>query len=312
MASAPSGTSSPAAAAGHAVVVVSALSFACNNAFAVLAYDGGATPLSLLAVRMLFALAALTLLMKVLGVDVALPRRERRAALGLGVLTGGVSFCLMTAFDLIAVGLAVLIFYLNPVLTGLGAWITGRERLTPGLVAGMAACFGGLALALELRGGSGDLAGMALAAAAAVFMAALLLLSARVLRDHDPRVVTIHMHVSATSLAVLACLAAGEFSLPETARGWTGMIAVPVFYTIAIAAFFAGIARIGPLRTSLAMNLEPIASIAAGFALLGQVLTPRQLAGAAVVVAAVTAVKWLDGRSLRRRPGPAPQRRIQR
>ena len=41
------------------------------------------------------------------------------------------------------------------------------------------------------------------------------------------------------------------------------------------------------------MNLEPIASIALGFILLGQVLSPQQLLGAAVVIGAVTAVKWL-------------------
>jgi len=36
-----------------------------------------------------------------------------------------------------------------------------------------------------------------------------------------------------------------------------------------------------------------VASIALGFVLLGQVLTPRQLLGAAIVIGAVTAIKWL-------------------
>ena len=44
------------------------------------------------------------------------------------------------------------------------------------------------------------------------------------------------------------------------------------------------------------MNLEPIASIALGFILLGQALSERQLLGAAIVIMAVTAVKWLSGK----------------
>ncbi len=70
----------------------------------------------------------------------------------------------------------------------------------------------------------------------------------------------------------------------------------PCSYTIAVATFFAGIAWVGGVRASLVMNLEPIASIALGFILLGQSLSERQLLGAAIVIMAVTAVKWLSGK----------------
>ena len=39
------------------------------------------------------------------------------------------------------------------------------------------------------------------------------------------------------------------------------------------------------------MNLEPVFTIAAGFLILGQVLTPVQLLGAALVIGAVLAVR---------------------
>lgn len=48
------------------------------------------------------------------------------------------------------------------------------------------------------------------------------------------------------------------------------------------------------MRSSLVMNLEPVASILFGFLLLGQILTPIQLSGAAIVIAAVVAVKLDD------------------
>ncbi len=40
------------------------------------------------------------------------------------------------------------------------------------------------------------------------------------------------------------------------------------------------------------MNIEPILTITLGFIVLGQVLTPLQLAGAALVFGAIFALKW--------------------
>ena len=40
------------------------------------------------------------------------------------------------------------------------------------------------------------------------------------------------------------------------------------------------------------MNVEPISTITLAFFVLGQVLTPLQLAGAALVIGAIFALKW--------------------
>lgn len=285
----------PSPVTGYIIVIIAALAFAANNAFAVLSYHGGATPLTLITVRMVFTLFALTLLMKISGIAIALAKRERNAALGLGILNAAMAFCLMSAFDHIDVGLAILVFYLYPVFTGLGAWLTRQETLNRGIVIGLVGSFTGLALALRVTGETGNLLGIALAGAAALLMTGVILLSARVLQTDNVRTVTLHMHISGASLFVILSAATGEFSLPQTTMGWVGFTAVPLVYTVAVAAFFAGIAWVGGVRASLVMNLEPIASIVLGFILLGQVLSPRQLLGAAIVIAAVTAVKWMGG-----------------
>ena len=281
---------------GYLIVVIAALAFAGNNVFAVLSYEGGTTPLTLITIRMALALIALTILMLVTGRSILLARRERNAALALGVLQAVMSYCLMAAFDHIAVGLAVLIFYLYPVLTALGAWLMRQETLNRGIFIGLIGSFGGLALALGDTGATVSIFGMALAAAAALFMTCVILLSAKILQTDNSRAVTVHMHISGALIFVVISLIAGDFSLPQTDRGWIGLIAVPLFYTIAVATFFAGIAWVGGVRASLVMNLEPIASIALGFILLGQALSERQLLGAAIVIMAVTAVKWLSGK----------------
>ena len=285
----------PSLFVGYIIVVIAALGFAANNAFAVLSYEGGTTPLTLITIRMVLALIALTILMNISGRPILLARPERNTALGLGLLNAAMAYCLMAAFDHIAVGLAILIFYLYPVLTALGAWLMRQETLNRGIVAGLIGSFAGLGLALGDTDSTASIVGMALAGAAALLMTAVILLSARILKTDNVRAVTVHMHISGAACFVAISLFAGDFSLPQTDSGWVGLVAVPVFYTIAVTTFFAGIAFIGGVRTSLVMNLEPVASIALGFILLGQVLSGYQLLGAAIVIAAVTAVKWLSG-----------------
>ena len=284
------------AAIGFIIVIVSALAFAGNNVFAVISYESGATPLTLITARMIFTLIALTLIMKLCGAAIPLPPRERKAALGLGLLNGTMAFCLMSAFDHVAVGLAILVFYLYPVFTGLGAWLTGQEKLNAGLIVGLGGGFIGLALALEITGQSANAIGVGLAGFASVLMAVTALLSARVLKTDNARSITLHMHVSASILFIILILIWGQIDLPTTMRGWVGFAGVPLFYTVAIVTFFAGIAHIGAVRASLVMNLEPVASIAMGLILLGQMLSPRQLLGATIVICAVTAIKWLGGK----------------
>ena len=94
---------------------------------------------------------------------------------------------------------------------------------------------------------------------------------------------------------VVADLGAYKSGKSAGAGIWAAAFAaVPVLYAIATTSFFMAIGYLGPMRSSLVMNLEPVASILFGILLLGQILTPIQLGGAAIVIAAVVAVKLDD------------------
>ena len=56
--------------------------------------------------------------------------------------------------------------------------------------------------------------------------------------------------------------------------------------------FFVGISMIGPVKTTLFSYLEPLATIAAAFMLLGQRLESTQLLGALVVIFALLYAGW--------------------
>ncbi len=281
---------------GILLVFTSALTFSLNNALAVVAYQGGSTPVTLLVVRMAFTLVVLTMLLRATGAVIRLPRRQRNGALVLGLFNGIMAICIMTAFDYIPVGLAILLLYLNPIFTGIGAWALGREKLDSRLVAGLVLCFAGLALALEFDGGQQSYLGMFLAFLAAVLLAVTLLWGSRILETDNARAVTLHMHVSATMLMGVLWLVTGDFVLPLTQSGWIGLCSVPIVYTVAILTFLSGIPRLGPIRTAMLMNLEPIATIGLGFLLLGQSLSVQQLIGAVIVISGISLVKLSGNR----------------
>ena len=69
--------------------------------------------------------------------------------------------------------------------------------------------------------------------------------------------------------------------------GWLALALIPFLYGAAMAVFFTATQIIGSVRTSLMMNFEAVSAIILGYLVLGQTLTSLQLAGAAIVIAAL-------------------------
>ena len=285
----------PSPVFGSLIVAIGALSLAGNNVFAVVSFEAGASPLTVITGRMIITLIALFLFMRSYGRQIALPRHDRKFALGLGVLNGLMAYCLLSAFDKIQVGLAILVFYFYPLLTGLYAWRTGQEQLTRGLSLGLIGGFAGLVTALELTADISNLFGLLFAAAASLLMAANALLSSRILTPQNSMSVTLHMHIASALIFVIAFIIVGDADFPQNTWGWMSYFGVPFFYMIGVTAFFYGISCIGAVRASVIMNLEPIGSIALGFIVLGQILSPSQLIGATCVIVSLIGIKVLDG-----------------
>ena len=84
---------------------------------------------------------------------------------------------------------------------------------------------------------------------------------------------------------------------PGDAGGWAAAVAVGVVGTVvAMLAFFAGLARLGPTDTSVASTLEPVVTAALGLLVLSEAVRPVQAAGAVLVLAAVVMLARARGR----------------
>ena len=278
------------ASAGFALL--SSLGFSALTIFTILAYREGANPLAAVIVRFPGAIIVLIVILLINGGSMRLPRRETVICWGLGVLLGAQSYTLYKSFELIPVGLTMIIFYVYPLIVGVVAGVTGLDRMSRALAVALVTAFAGLVLVFNVSGGDLSGAGALYAFLSAISWSAMTLLSVRVIRDCDPRAASLNMQVSAATIFIAIWLVSGGVTLPSSTFGWVSFLAMPICYAIAITTFFASVSLIGSVRASLFMNIEPISTITLGFVVLGQVLTPLQLAGAALVIGAIFALKW--------------------
>jgi drug/metabolite transporter (DMT)-like permease len=273
---------------GVILTILVAISFAVNSTLAAIAYQHGANPLSALTFRTAAAALTVLIILRVWRVPVNISGRVKLIGIGLGGFLAAYSYGVLGAIEHLPVALVVLTFYLYPMLTGFGAWITGQEPITPRQVIALLAAFAGLALALDVFGQSLSLTGIAMAAGAAVIITVMMLIMAPLVKGRDSRPISLYMLASGACVFIILDIIAGEFALPASLEGRLAFAGVGAFYSFSIIGIFVAISKIGPVRVALLMNVEPLSSVILGVAVLGQVLTPIQFLGAAIVLAAIT------------------------
>src|SRR5579871_1767016 len=269
--------------------LVAALAFGVSNVLGKVAFVDGADVLALVAFRGIVGIALLRAWLAFFPPAHAHGARQRLVAIGLGVLFAGNVSGVFGAIRVIPVPVAILAYFIYPLLTGLGAAATGLERLTWRGGAAALVAFAGLAVMIGAQPGGLAPIGLECALAAALCRTSMLLITRARLSDVDPRLTTWYSLVSSTVVLVVACVVTQDWQGPSGPAGWSAFVGASFTTTIAILALFASTVRIGPFRTALMMNFEPVVSTVLALGLLGEGVTPVQLAGGAVMIAALCA-----------------------
>lgn len=281
-------TGSRLAAAAHALapVLVTAVMFSVADICGKVALSSGTDVTSMMTFRGVVGLAVVFAGLR-LNPPAAMTPAARRVALGLGVLLTANLYLLFKAIELVPVSVAILVYFVYPLLTGIVGAATGIDRLSAAGAGAAAAAFGGLVL---IVGAAPGLAGIGVAAAvgAALCRAAMLLITRATLAGADARVVTWYTLVSSTVGFAALSLAAGDWHWPAGAAGWTAFVAIGFATTIAIFTLYVSTQRIGPFGTALFMNLEPLMTSVLGVAVLGERLSGVQMLGGATMIAALS------------------------
>ena len=272
---------------GITVALAAAAGFALANTSASVAYQGGSNPLTLAATRFLVPTAALIVWLRVSGVSLVLPKRDAFAAAALGVVTALYTWALLRSFGSIPFALAILIFYLFPLMAAVIVAGFGWEKFAWKTGVAILVALAGLALALDVRGGNLNIGGVALAFCAAIGLAVVIVVSSRVFGKGDARPLTLYMAAAASILLLLLCAVSGDFAPPQTASAWIGFLAASTLYGFAMIAFFIAVSMIGPVRSSLLSYADAVISAGLGVVVLGQALTLIQIAGIALVIGAL-------------------------
>ncbi len=276
----------------------SAAAFGAMGIFGKLAYDEGATVGTLLATRFGLAAAVFWLVLIASGAGPALRRVSRRDALlafALGAIGyGAQAGCYFLALERLDASLLSLVLYTFPVMVAVAAVALGRDRASLRTAAALLVASAGLVLVLAgAAAGALDPLGTALALGAAVVYSVYILSSEGVASRVEPLALSTLVCTGAAFSFTLAGLATGDLDLGAvsgTGLGWLAGIAL-VSTVVAISLFFAGLRRVGPTAAAILSTLEPVVTVMLAFVVFGESLGPAQLAGGALVLAAVLAVQ---------------------
>lgn len=272
-----------------APAVVAASTFACANVLSKVVFADGGDVLTLLSCRSVVGLGCIAAWLWSGDRPVAFSPRERWIALGLGLMFSVTVFGLLKAIDLMDVPTANLAYFVYPLITGLVASLAGLERLGWRGAATAAVAFAGLALMIGARPGELALLGIVLSFVAAVSRAGMLLITRALLTTADPRLSTWYSLLSSTLVFVVISLATQDWTPPQTGTGWAALAGISVAMPIAILGIFISTGRVGPFRTALVMNLEPLLGTLGSVIFLGDAFGPVQALGGAIMLAALVA-----------------------
>ncbi len=228
--------------------LLAACAFASVSVFGKVSFAHGGDIATFLVTRGVVGIAIIWIWLKGVPRARAFTRRETAVALGLGLLYAANVYTLFRAIEVMSVPLVSLTYFLYPVITGVVGAFTRLDVLGPRGAAAAVAAFAGLAMMIGAEPAQLVWSGLAFATAAA---------------------------------------AQGGVRFPSAAAGWAALLWASVAAAVAVIAMFASARRVGPFRTALFMNAEPVATILLAAIVLGEGLAPSQWAGAAVMIGAL-------------------------
>lgn len=271
---------------GTLLILISGMAFGAMTVLAPIAYGASTSPSTLLFLRFSLAGLALAAYMGVRGIKFP----KGRVLLVL-VLMGGLwyfsqSLVYFTALTMVSASLVALLLYLYPVVVALIVAVVYREPLTRSRLAALLLALAGTALTIGPGGGGGKVLGIFLALGAALLYAGYIIVGDKVM-EHTEAVPATTVIMLAAALSFGGLVVAQGIQLPQSGIGWQASVATAACTIVALAAFFAGLKRIGPANAAILSTVEPLIAVGLAALLLNERLAPIQFVGGACILIAV-------------------------
>jgi drug/metabolite transporter (DMT)-like permease len=291
-------------AEGVALAAFAALTMGGGYAVARMAFATGTDPLTVTLVRVILLVATFWLLCRWAGRRFRLPGPAFRQSVVLGAILCSGFYCNMASVQYLPVALAVLIYNTYPMMiVGLEAvWFWRRPP--PAILLALGAALIGLAMLLGVGFGAVSLVGVLIAFWGGWTGAISTFWIGHKLAHVPVQAMLGHMMIVGSVGAAIAVAILGGPAIPSTAAGWGWALAVLFFQFVCVPAYWVALPRIGPVMTGAFQNLVPVVGTVGAYFLYDEALTVAQLAGGALVIAAVTALVILRGREAAATPPP--------
>jgi len=280
-------------------LLASAAGFGAMAIFGKLAYSGGLTVPTLLAVRFSLAAVVLWALVAVRRLSPWVTRRQLAGLLLMGALGYvGQAFSFFTALQTIPAATTGLLLYTYPALVSVLAWLLLKHPFTRASGGALGLASAGCVLVLGgpaalLGQGSLDPAGVAWALAAAIIYSLYIIAGTPITAGVPPLVAATYIISAAAAVFGGAGLATGRLDWRVTPGGWAAVIAIALVCTVLpVAAFVTGLARLGPARASILSTVEPAVTLILAALVLGETIGPGQILGAALILGAIVVLQW--------------------
>lgn len=271
---------------GVLLIIISGISFGASAIFARLAYEAGATPITLMFLR--FGIASVCMLFIMVVKGIPLPRGRILFGLMLMGAIGyaGQSFCYFTALTMVSAGLVALLLYLYPAIVTVLAVVVLKEPITKLKIMALIFALAGTTLTIAPTG-SGQPLGIILGLGTAFIYSIYIIVGSKITKQGTViQSSTVIIISAAVMYAGLVAIQGAAF--PSTLSGWASVGAIALISTVlGIMTFLAGLERVGPTNAATLSTIEPVVTVTLAIIVLGETITPLRIAGGMMILLAV-------------------------
>jgi len=276
---------------GTVAILVSAVGYGFLSVLLKLALEAGARPLPLVAWRFVIGSLAVWALLAVRRRPLP-PSGNRIPVLALGALYALNAVLFTVALQWVPASTATLVFYAYPVVVvALAAAFLG-ERVTRWRTIAIALAVAGCAL----TAGIGALGGRPLGIALVLFSMASLsvyIVAGRSLLARLPSHGSAALVVTGTAVvATISAAVSGSLALGGGSRALALVALIAIVSTaLPVTLFIVGLKRVGAGRAAIYSTVEPVVTVAAAAAMLGERIALLQYVGGALILAGVIGLR---------------------
>lgn len=279
---------------GYGLAALAAAAYGTNPAFAVPLYEQGMNPNSVLLFRYVLGIPLLAALMKWRGLSFGLPRGAVVPVAVLGVLMAVSSLTLFESYNYMNSGVASTLLFVYPVMVALMMIFIFHEKFKSPVVVCLVMMCAGLYLLFKPQGDEPlHTFGVVLVMLSALTYALYIIMvnvSKRI--SAIPTTKLLFYVLSWGCLVFVAMIGLGNpLTLPSHGSGWINLVALAIIPTVlSLSCTTRAIQLIGSTPTAIFGALEPVSAAVLSVVVLGQTMTPRDIAGGILIVVATTVV----------------------